>query len=130
MKAMNFQTIKEKSLADQQWLERALLVLDANKLWRDDDQKDGSYMASWVRNQLERKVKLGHCLTSDYWCGRARAVVQKYAKELLQVAYEKAKADASLYAEKAKAARKRAKQLEKEISQIVEQELKASELPA
>ncbi len=128
-RTMKFEEMQEKVLTDQDWLEKALLVLDENKLWLDKDQKDGPYLAGWVRGQLKAKVKLGKCLTSDYWAGRARAIVKDYSKQLLQLAYEKANKQAESFAEKAKQAKATAKALEKEIAKVVAAELKEITVP-
>jgi hypothetical protein len=113
---MNLETIQKNTLANQTWLERALIVLDKNNLWHNEiDRKTGSYMASWVRSQRDKGVKLGECLTGDVWTGRARHLVQGYARELLALSLQKAKNDAERYKNLAAEARKRVRQFQKAI---------------
>lgn len=115
---MNLETIKTKILQDQVWLERALLVLDAKQAWQEEDKKDAVYMAAWVRNQRQKRVPLGKCLTGDKWPGRARFIVQKYCPVLLECALEKALLDAKEYAAKAKAARIQVRKIKAELAKL------------
>lgn len=113
---MNAATIRKNTLENQAWLERALLALDQAGVWHNDqDAKNGSYMVRWIVTQQKKGVALGKRLTGDMWLGRGRALVQNYTLELMQIAYDKAKADAERYKELARNARKNAKKLHKEL---------------
>lgn len=122
---MNLETIQKNTLANQTWLERALIVLDRDNLWHNEiDRKTGSYMASWIRSQREKGVKLGDCLTGDVWTGRARHLVHGYARELLALSLKKAQADAERYKNLAADARKRVRQFTKAIAVLERAETK------
>jgi len=104
----HLERIKANLLADIRWTERAIVALDDHDAWKEDDKKDGHSTATFIRARLERGVKLGQCMTSDYYRGRARAIVQKYETELLQIALFKAQADADNFTKQAQEATKQA----------------------
>lgn len=108
-------TIREKILTNQAWLERAVLALDAAQRWREDDRKNGQYLAAWCRKQLTRRQALGKCLTADVYVGNARSLVQKYCAELLQISLDKALRDAKFHAAKAKQARARVRAIRRHL---------------
>jgi len=113
---MNAETIRNNILRKQAWLERALLALDEAKVWHDEkDAQSGGYMVRWIQSQRKKNIPLGQCLTGDMWPGRARHLAQQYVSELMQIAYDKATADAEKYAALAKDARQRARKLKREL---------------
>ncbi len=118
---MNAETIRKNTLSNQKWLERALLALDKAAVWHNEaDQKQGSYMVRWILKQKANNVPLGQRLTGDVWLGKARHLAQQYVTELMQLAYDKAKADAEYHAEQAKKAKQRASALKKELKAVLE----------
>lgn len=83
---MNLDEIRKNVLENPKWTERAIVALDDEGYWNDEDRRMGSYIAEWIRNH--QNLPAGERVTGDRWEGTARGFALKYINELLLIAYK------------------------------------------
>jgi hypothetical protein len=118
MKKLTPEYLYKKVQHDKAWLERAIAFLDASDAWHDEDRSEGHRIARKLRQKGLENVAWGKRLDDEYYLERARAILLKYRREMLELAMYKALRQAARFQLQAEKQQERANQIAEQLTEL------------